>query len=237
MNKVIAISGKPGSGKTTVGEKIVNIYDDMIYFDFGYLFRPLTYFLVKESGYSNDEIKLLIDDNQYLNNLNISVILKNKICEFVINDKYYTYQILNNEYMDNMTVEVGSMIGDKLNFKLADIIDRLKINHNLLVNARRPVAAYPDLDLHIFLEATFDERAIRKASIYSKPLDVVKQELAERDKKEKENGYWEIFPFTQVIDTTYFTQEKTLYDIMALINKTYKDEEVIKYELRKRNMR
>ena len=44
-NKVVALSGYPGSGKTTVGMKIIENGDDFVYFDFGTLFRPLTYYL------------------------------------------------------------------------------------------------------------------------------------------------------------------------------------------------
>ena len=47
-NKVIAISGYPGSGKTTVSESLISLRGDLIYFDFGYLFRPLTFYLFNE---------------------------------------------------------------------------------------------------------------------------------------------------------------------------------------------
>lgn len=45
-NKVVAISGYPASGKTTIGMKIISNRDDFVYFDFGSLFRPLTYYLL-----------------------------------------------------------------------------------------------------------------------------------------------------------------------------------------------
>ena len=56
-NKVIAISGMPGSGKTTVSNKLLENYDNAVYFDFGFLFRPLTYYLVNELNLTEEETR------------------------------------------------------------------------------------------------------------------------------------------------------------------------------------
>lgn len=201
-NKVVALSGYPASGKTTIGMKIISNRDDFVYFDFGSLFRPLTYYLLNVGKLTYDEIKVLVSTGKLKDVINIEYKVVDKIVQVGINGHFYDFETLNNPFMDEATVIVGGIIDDKLIHELRKIVISLKESKNVLINARRPVAAYPELDSHVFLTCDFDERAKRKSKLNNMPLDASVKSLKARDEKEKQNGFWDIFPFTKVIDTT-----------------------------------
>ncbi len=221
-NKVVALSGYPASGKTTVGIKIINNREDFVYFDFGSLFRPLTYYLLNVKKLTYKEIETLTNNGKLRDIVNIEYRIINKNVEIGINGNFYDFKTLNNPCMDDATVIVGGIIDDELIPELRNIVISLKEVKNVLINARRPVAAYPELDAHIFLTCDFNERAKRKSKLNNMSLEEATKNLEIRDKKEKQNGFWEIFPFTKVIDTTNICIDD-IYDlVMQEFNKSYK---------------
>ena len=125
-NKVIAISGYSGSGKTTVSEYLMKLREDIIYFDFGYLFRPLTFYLFHDLGLNELEVRELLNNNMLFNNIKFSYIIENNVVKIGINDKYYTYEELFSLKMNMDTVVVGSIVGDSLTDVLCGIVDELK---------------------------------------------------------------------------------------------------------------
>jgi len=221
-NKVVAISGCPGSGKTTIAERIIRDRDDFVYFDFGSLFRPLTYYLIYDLGLNEEEIKELKVQNKIRDYIKISTRIVNNKVEIGINDNFYNHEELNTIEMDKMTVVVGGIIDNYLSEDLREIITNLKKDSNVLLNARRPVIAYPELDRHIFLTADFDERSKRKSILNNVPLDEAIKSLRDRDAKEEKNGFFEKFSFTKVIDTTNKPIEQVLELINNEINSTCK---------------
>lgn len=221
-NKVVALSGYPASGKTTIGMKIIDNREDFIYFDFGSLFRPLTYYLLNVKKFTYKEIETLVNNNKLRDVVNIEYRIVNKAVEIGINGNFYDFKTLNNSYMDEATVVVGGIIDDGLIQELRNIVISLKESKNILINARRPVAAYPELDAHIFLTCDFNERAKRKSNLNNMSLEEATKRLKNRDNKEKQNGFWDIFPFTKLIDTTNLCIDD-IYDlVMQEFNKSYK---------------
>lgn len=221
-NKVIALSGYPASGKTTIGMKIVTDRDDFVYFDFGSLFRPLTYYLLNVKKFTYDEIEILVNNNKLNELINIEYRIVNKIVEIGINGHFYDFKTLNNPCMNEATVVVGGIIDDRLIQELRNIVISLKESKNVLINARRPVVAYPELDTHIFLTCSFNERAERKSKLNNVPLEEAIKSLKTRDEREKCNGFWDIFPFTKVIDTTKLSIDAVCGLVMQEFNKNYK---------------
>ncbi len=217
-NKVIAISGMPGSGKTTVSNKLLENYDNAVYFDFGFLFRPLTYYLVNELNLTEEEIRKLVESKKLEDLIHIGYKVEDKKVEISINSKFYTFQQLNTLQMNLDTVMVGSIIGDDLTPVLGNIVNDLKENYNVIINARRPVEAYPKLDNHIFLECTFDERSKRKMNMNNESLEKTKNKLSARDKKEQESGFWKVYDFTHIIDTTNLSKEEVYQEVVKEIN-------------------
>ena len=63
---------------------------------------------------------------------------------------------------------------------------------------------YPELDYHIFIIASLDERIRRKCIQYNGKCDEeeVRRNILERDKLQEESGYYKIYDKTIVIDVT-----------------------------------
>lgn len=221
-NKVLALSGYPASGKTTVGMKIVADREDFVYFDFGSLFRPLTYYLLNVKKFTYEEIETIVNNNKLRDLINLEYRIVDKVVEIGINGHFYDFKTLNNPHMDEATVIVGGIIEDRLIQELRSIVISLKESKNVLINARRPIAAYPELDTHIFLTCDFNKRAERKSKLNNVSLDDAIKSLEIRDKNEKCSGFWDVFPFTKVIDTTELSIDDVYDLIMQEFNKNYK---------------
>lgn len=206
-NKVIAISGYPGSGKTTVCNYIKN-NSDFICFDFGAFFRTLTYYFLYDKKYEISKIIYFIEND--IKNLELSYKIEDNTLKIGVAGKYYQDDILNTPSMNIDTVKIGSIIKDRLNYKLIEIIDEIKKEHNILLNARRPVVVYPKLDKHIFLKADFESRVDRKRKMNKEDYDYTKDKLLKRDKIESSSGFFNIYDFTEVIDTTNLTIENAI---------------------------
>ena len=215
-NKVIAISGYPGSGKSTVCNYIKN-NTNYVYFDFGSLFRSITHYLYNELKLTKIEACKYIN-NGYLEKININYKIEDNEVVILINDKSYGFNELNNPKMNLDTVYIGGLIGDKLNKKLEIIIDDIKKYNNVLINARRPVVVYPNLDKHIFLRADFEKRLQRKQAMYQENYNVSFEKLKKRDITEEQNGFLDIYPFTKVIDTTNLSKDSMIDEVLAKIN-------------------
>ncbi len=221
-NKVVALSGYSASGKTTIGMKIICNREDFVYFDFGSLFRPLTYYLLNIQKLTYKEIEELVSGGRLRDVINIEYRIVDKIVEIGINGNFYDFKILNNPLMDKATVIVGGIIKDELIQELRNIVVSLKENKNVLINARRPVIAYPELDSHVFLTCDFDERVKRKSRLYNVSLEETTKDLEIRDKKEQQNGFWNIFPFTKLIDTTELSIDDVYASVIREFDKKYK---------------
>lgn len=218
MYKVIAISGYSGSGKTTISEELLKRKAGLVYFDFGFLFRPLTYYLINELKIDEDSITKLVSSGNLQNIISLSYKVVNNKVKIGINGKFYENDVLNTLKMNMDTVTVGSIIGDTLNDALKNIVNDLKEKSNVLINARRPIIAYPEADYHIFLQAKFEKRVKRKMLMNGESYEITLKKLKERDRKEKASGFWEKHDFTKTIDTTNLTKEEVLEKVLNILN-------------------
>ena len=221
-NKVIAISGYTGSGKTTVSEHILKKRMDFIYFDFGYLFRPLTYYLFNVLKLTPEEIEEKVLNNSLKNIIKFSYRIKSNKVVFGVNNYFYSQEYLFTLDMNMNTVTVGTIIGDSLSEELEAIVNKLKQESNVLLNARRPVVAYKDLDYHIFLEADFNTRLARKMKMNNEDYNTTYAKLVERDIKEENSGFWEKYDFTETIDTSNLTKDEVLTKVLNIIDRKIK---------------
>lgn len=213
-HSLIAISGMPGAGKTTVSMELLSEMPNLTYFDFGAFFRPIAYYLIKEKQVSLSQIKKIINQGEIqklMNYLNLGF-RKNESreCEISIRNHFYTDEELYNPEMNKITVDVGACLGDSLNAYIKKIIEEIRISNPVLLNARRPFSVCSDISNHIFLKADFQERARRKSKLEDITLEESIRRLLIRDKKEKSAGFWETFTFTEIIDTTDMKVEDTV---------------------------
>lgn len=219
MHKVIAISGYSGSGKTEVSQKILKKRKELVYFDFGCLFRAITYYLMYDLNLSLEKIKELVATKKLYNIIKFSYIIENKKVKIGVNGNFYNDSELNSLSMNLDTVTIGTIIGDDLSNSLKNIIDDLKQNNDVLINARRPVIAYPDLDYHIFLTANFDTRVKRKVLMNNESYEITYNKLMKRDEMERKGNFWQTYDFTYVIDTTNLSKNDVLEKVDEIINR------------------
>ena len=106
----------------------------------------------------------------------------------------------------SVAVSEISKVADNKNFYAfgKKIIDQFKEKYNVIVSGRDLMKIYPELDYHIFIIASLDERIHRKCIQYNGKCDEeeVRRNILERDKLQEESGYYKIYDKTIVIDVT-----------------------------------
>lgn len=204
-HSLIAISGMSAAGKTTVSMELLQTIPNLVYFDFGAFFRALSFYLVKCKGISVKQLKKIVNESkidELMSNFNIGYRNCNGEYQISINGNFFSNEDLYNPEMDKLTVEVGTCFGDRLNSYIGAIISDIRSKNPVLLNARRPFSVCTDISNHIFLKATFYKRAERKSKLDGISLEEARDYLRKRDEKEHNAGFWEIYPFTKVIDTS-----------------------------------
>ena len=227
-HSLIAISGMPAAGKTTVSEKLLSTIPNLVYFDFGAFFRPIALYLIKNKKMSLEDLKVIVEDgkiDELMKKLNIGYRNNNGIYEISINGHFFENEELYNPEMNKLTVDVGTCFGDSLNSYIKNIIENIRHKNPVLLNARRPFAVCDDISNHIFFKADFYKRAERKAVLEGTTIEEAIERLRKRDIKESQAGFWETFSFTKIIDTTDME-----VDIATEIAKKHILEYTIKYD-------
>lgn len=204
-HSLIAISGMSGAGKTSVSMELLKTMPNLVYFDFGAFFRPITFYLVKHKRISIEQLRKIVQESktdELMNKLNIGYRNHNGEYQISINGNFFSWDDLYNPEMDKLTIEVGTCFGDSLNNYIGSIISEIRKSNPVLLNARRPFSVCKDISNHIFLKASFYKRAERKSVLDKISLPKAREYLRARDEKERNAGFWEIHPFTKVIDTS-----------------------------------
>ena len=85
-----------------------------------------------------------------------------------------------------------------------DLIDELRKENNVIVSGRALMEIYPNLDYHLFITASIEERVKRKCIQYKEKnsKSSVKRNIKLRDRLQKMAGFYKIFPNTIQIDVT-----------------------------------
>lgn len=204
-HSLIAISGMPAAGKTSVSKELMDTIPNLVYFDFGAFFRPIALHLIKDRVMSIEDLRTIVKESktdELMDELNLGYRNNNGVYEVSIDGHFFESEELYNPEMDKLTVDVGTCFGDSLNGHIRDIIEDIRRKSPVLLNARRPFAVCDDISNHIFLKADFQKRAERKAELEGTSLEEARENLRLRDEKESMAGFWEIHPFTKTIDTT-----------------------------------
>ena len=83
------------------------------------------------------------------------------------------------------------------------MIDNLAKKYTVILSGRGVMNIYPKCDYHLFITADLDVRVKRKASQYKDKTETeVRENIIQRDKLQKEVGYYDLSEITKVIDVT-----------------------------------
>ena len=192
---IVAIDGPAGSGKST-SAKLVAQKLGYLYIDTGAMYRTITYLAIKNNVLKNNQAIIELTKNS-------DIVLKfiNGITHVSVNGNDVSEQIrlpeVNLNVSDISTIqEVRKILVDKQR-KLAEE------SRGVVMEGRDiGTVVFPDANVKIFLIASIDERARRRAKEYedkgvSISLDEVKDNLLKRDKIDSTR---DVSPLTKASD-------------------------------------
>ena len=210
---IVAIDGPAGSGKST-SAKLVAQKLSYLYIDTGAMYRAVTY-LVKKNALTNiDEITKLAEKSEielnYLNGItNVKINgedVTDKIRDISINKK--VSEISKIEGVRKALVKKQQQMGSK--------------NRGVVMEGRDiSTVVFPQADVKIFLTASIEQRAERRAKEYTEngtvvSVEEIKNNLLQRDKTDSTRA---VSPLTKAsdaveVDTSKVTIEEQVNIIL-----------------------
>lgn len=206
-NKVIGIEGYVGAGKTAICKNLLNKIPNSILLEGGNLYRSIVYALM-QSGINLNELKKNmnnVDIKDIMEKLKIELKIENRDTVFYINGKRVNDEDIQSKESSIAVSEIGKIADNKNLFEFGkNLINYFKLQHNVIVSGRALMEIYPELDYHIFVIASLDERVKRKCIQYNGTCDEeeIRQNIVERDNLQEASGFYTIYDKTIVVDVT-----------------------------------
>ncbi|WP_404329135.1 (d)CMP kinase [Mesobacillus maritimus] len=218
MNKriSIAIDGPAAAGKSTVA-KIVAEGLEYIYIDTGAMYRALTYKAIKNQTDIKNEAALM----EILNDSTIDL-LPGQAGQIVLLDGTdVTNDIRTSEVTNNVSVVAAH---EAVRIEMVKRQQRFAERGGVVMDGRDiGTHVLPNAEVKVFLLASVEERAQRRHAEniqkgYPSDLEILKQEIAQRDKFDSER---EVAPLKKAkdaveIDTTSLSIQQVVDQIMKL---------------------
>ena len=206
-NIVIGIEGLVGSGKTSICRELLKRDKRFVLLNGGNLYRAIVYTVMQKEPNLFKLRKLLKSANikQYMDDLKVELRIEDRESKIYIDGKLADEEELQSK-ASSLAVSIIGGIAD--NTKLFDysrnLIDELKKENNVIVSGRALMEIYPNLDYHLFITASLEERVKRKCIQYKEKNSKisVKRNIKIRDRLQKRAGFYKIFPKTIQIDVT-----------------------------------
>lgn len=229
-NIVIGIEGMVGAGKTSICDELLNLIPNSIFVDGSKIYRALIEALhmakdslrfdenskAEDAASSNKKADLFegINSLEQMAMLTPFDLLKKLQVEFKIEDRktviYISEKKIDEEAMKSMqnSIGVSKMANQADNSKLFafahQIIQEYSKKFNIIVSARDLVKIYPEMDLHIFITASLEERVQRRYNQLKGEytIDEVRNSVIQRDILHEKSGFNETFDKTVKVDVT-----------------------------------
>ena len=219
-NLVIAIDGPAGSGKSTTAQLVAQKLG-FIYIDTGAMYRAITHLAIRNNALGNND-KII----ELAANSDVDLKFENGVTSISINWEDLTDKI--------RTLDVNNNVSD---------VSKIEEVRNILVKKQREIGSkttsvvmegrdiatvvFPNADVKIFLTATIDERAKRRAKEYAEngteiPVTAIKDNLKSRDHIDSSR---EVSPLVKaedaiIVDTSYVTIEEQVNLILQEVKRT-----------------
>ena len=205
-NIVIGIEGMVGAGKTSICDELLNLIPNSIFVDGSKIYRALieALHMAKDNINSLEQMAMLTPFD----------LLKKLQVEFKIEDRktviYIAGKKIDEEAMKSIqnSIGVSKMANQADNSKLFafahQIIQEYSKKFNIIVSARDLVKIYPEMDLHIFITASLEERVQRRYNQLKGEytIDEVRNSIIQRDILHEKSGFNETFDKTVKVDVT-----------------------------------
>ncbi len=204
---VIGIEGLVGAGKTSICRELIKILPNTILLNGGNLYRAIVYVMMK-SGANLDKLKAQakeIDIKTVMDLFHIELKIENNETKIYMDGHIIEEEELQSRQSSLAVSEVGGKANNEALFVFArNLIEHLKIEHNIIVSGRSIMQIYPKTDYHFFITASLEERARRKSIQYKGETDIEElvNHIAKRDELQKQAGFYELNANTICIDVT-----------------------------------
>jgi len=195
-NKVIAISGLPGAGSTTIGKSLAERLR-LSYFSSGELFKDVARGTLETQHYYT-RFKELCDSK----NITIPKLS-------AVNDSEAAAEVWKSEF--GRSKEFHEAI-DELQIKLAN-------EGNIVIDGKLSLYMVKNADLKVWLKASLDKRAERLSQRDSMPLEEARTAIEARENQHQRE-------WSRIYGLDYFQQEKeadTVIDTSDLISEQVTD--------------
>ena len=216
---IVAIDGPAGSGKST-SAKMVAKKLGYLYIDTGAMYRAITFLAIK-NNILHDEKKII----ELAKSSKIELEFVNDETRVVVNGKDITNSI--------RTVEVNNHVSDISKIKQLRVVlvqkqrEMGKEKNGVVMEGRDiTTVVFPDAEVKIFLTASINQRAERRAKEFSAnglevPYDNIKENLERRDHidSSRDASPLTIAPDALIIDTSEITIEEQVNLILNEVKK------------------
>ena len=206
-NIVIGIEGLVGSGKTSICREMLKRDESFVLLNGGNLYRAIVYTLMqKEQNLLKlRKITKNADIKQYMDDLKVEIKIENRESQIYIDGVLASEEELQSR-ASSMAVSVIGGIADntKLFEYSKNLIEELKMEHNVIVSGRALMEIYPELDYHLFVTASLEERVKRKCIQYKgkEKTRAIKRNIKMRDALQKMAGFYKLYSNTIELDVT-----------------------------------
>ena len=207
-NIVIGIEGLVGSGKTSICKELLKYIPNSIILHGGNLYRGIVYALMSAKHINIAELKNNIKNvniRDLMNKLGVEFKIENRETVIYINGQKIDDEVLQSKDA-SLAVSIAGGSADNSTFYgfARSLIDMYKQKFNVIVSGRDLMQIYPNLDYHIFIEASLEERIQRKLNQYgdNANYDEIKKNIVARDELQEKAGYYKIYDNTIKIDVT-----------------------------------
>lgn len=201
--KVIGIEGLVGCGKTSICRELLNRIPNSILLNGGNMYRAIAYAIIS-SGKSIQTLKNA-DAKMLMDLLKIELKIENRETVFYSNGMKLEERNLQSTTTSLAVSELGKNANNTKMFEFArNLINTLKQKNNIIVSGRGIMKIYPEVDYHLFLTASLEERVNRKCTQYDSQQEraEIEKNIIQRDELQEKSGFYEISPKTVVIDVT-----------------------------------
>jgi len=227
-NIVIGIEGLVGSGKTSICRELLKRDKNAVLLNGGNLYRAIVYTLMQKERNLFKLKKILrnADIKKYMDDLNVEIKIEERESKIYIDGKLADEEELQSKTSSLAVSVIGGIADNTKLFEFSrDLIDELRKENNVIVSGRALMEIYPNLDYHLFITASLEERVNRKCIQYKgkNSKSSVRRNIRIRDRLQKIAGFYKIHPNTIQIDVT---------DCKSIEESTDKVLENIKYNIK-----
>lgn len=215
---VVAVDGPAGSGKSSISKEAARKLG-LKYIDSGAVYRTITWYLLqkykadlKPKEYINDLTDIAI--NQIFNN--------NGSCTTFINNQNVSDEIRDTTITGNIGV-----VSDNIEIRnyVNGLLREWAEEHSVIMDGRDiGTVVFPDANLKIYLDASVDVRANRRAKEIKetgKDVDIkdIRNQIALRDMQDTSRPYGRLVKAASavVVDTTNMTKDEVIRKVVGLI--------------------